>query len=50
MPIALNDVNVRGGYIIKPSHEKSAPVKSKQHFSRWNSHLSENYGYVIHAY
>ena len=28
--IALKDVNVRGGNIIKPSHEKSVPVKSWQ--------------------
>ena len=29
-PIALNDVNIRGGNVIKPSHEKSVPVKSWQ--------------------
>ena len=25
--IALNDVNVRGGNVIKPSHEKPVPAK-----------------------
>ena len=32
--IALNDVNVRGCNVIKPSHEISVPVKGWQHFIR----------------
>ena len=31
--IALNNVNVRGGNATKPSHNKSAPLKSWQHLA-----------------
>ena len=44
-PIALNDVNVRGGNAIKPFAREIGTYR----YSRKRGNESENYGYVIHA-
>ena len=47
--IALNDVNVRGGNVIKPFAREMVAVKSLHRYSRYRGNKSENYGYVVHA-
>ena len=48
-PIAVIDVNVRGGNVIKPFEQEIGTVKRLYPYSRYRGNESENYGYVIHA-
>ena len=48
--IALSDVNVKGGNVIKPLAREIDSDQSLYRYSRYRGNESENYGYVINAY
>ena len=47
--IVLNDVNERGGNVIKPFAQEIGTGQKFYRYSRSRGNESNNYGYVIHA-
>ena len=47
--ITLNDINVRGGNVIKPFAREIGTSQNLHHYSRVRGNELENYGYMIYA-